>query len=286
MPDSTTRLTLVFVYGTLQTGGRLNDSLLRCGGEYVSEAVQLSKQFVMRDLHKYPCIHRVEKMSGHYIYGEMWRVPTKNLGLLDRVEGAPGFFNRTSTTVWNEGRAYTVATYELKYNGDNLSWLPQCPIIESGAWDAQNNLPINEGFPETDNTVSQDYETCPVCDYWCVNNACTQCDWKLINPEVQDYYDDGIITDPWDSEYDTESGTDTDFTAENFTVDAGIYITNNWGESFGPYDSISEACCNIAAVANECEDGNTDSYTIGFRVYPNGMGISAFTQMEEETIKI
>ena len=287
---------LVFVYGTLQSGGRLNNALTRCKGEFIGEANILSKDFVMRNLQKYPCIHPVENGSGSYIRGEVWSIPTKNIAVLDQVEGCPGFFKRKEITVWiensnsDEQLAYTAIVYYMEYSGDNLTWLPSCDIVESGKWDAISNAP----FIEDDRVVTAvDCEDCPECGYWIVDMSCNNCGWHSGDVVSREYYDDNVTTDPWDDAYANDVAEDVPFEVKDeksdalkdndFTADSGIYITNTWGEQFGPYDSIAEACCKISAVAAECEGGNSDSYIIGFRVYPNDMDISKFTEMEEST---
>ena len=281
------RSRLIFVYGTLQQGGALNDNMIHSGAQYLGPARILSKDFVMRDLNKYPALQRVESGAGTYISGELWIIPTVGISLIDRCEGCPGFFERTDVTVWldeDQGTNHRAITYHLPFKGDIKRWLSKCPIVPTGKWDAIEGGPFTDG--EEPNGCD-DMEDCPECGYWMVGNTCSNCNNYYGSIGNHGYYDDNVSTDAWDeSHHDGPDAIDNSIgslSAAGYTVDAGIFITSDYGEMHGPYDSMENALERLAVVAEE-NGKSAKCYTIGFRVYENGMSQDDYSNIEKDTI--
>lgn len=219
---------LIFVYGTLKSGGRLNETMHRIGGVLVGDGRILSRNFVMRDLESYPALQKVEPGSGDYIHGELWLVPLEGIGVLDKIENYPRFYNRMPVDVWSGDplTSYSAIVYYIKTNDQygTHSYIVSCPVVKSGEWEAVQNLPLAGDSSERGEAITEGIE-------------------------------------------DTDGDVDNDSfdTSNTFTCDRGIYITSEYGELFGPYSDIEEACQHIDIVAEEL--GSTvRMLTIGFRL--------------------
>lgn len=244
---------LIFVYGTLKSGGTLNDAMRRIGGTLYGVGRILSKNFVMRDLGAYPALQKVEPGSGDYILGELWVVPVDGISVLDEIENYPRFYNRTSVSVFTEGpqQTFPAIVYYIAIKADygTREYLTQCPVIKSGEWDANQNMPVeghsSEGEPieDTREDTSDDFE----------------------------YISDDTSDDPLDK--------------SQFVCDKGVYITSEFGELFGPYEDIKDACNHITDVANEL-GADVRMMTVGFRVTRRDLDDRDLVDLDNHIIRL
>lgn len=112
--------TRVFVYGTLLAGER-NHHLLE-GARLVAEA-RTQPAFTLYDFGGFP---GMVAGGNHAVPGEVYEVDEPALAAMDRLEGHPRFYQRTSIRL-EDGTA--VQAYVLR--PDQVSHLP---IIPSGSW--------------------------------------------------------------------------------------------------------------------------------------------------------
>ncbi|TQF11040.1 gamma-glutamylcyclotransferase [Myxococcus llanfairpwllgwyngyllgogerychwyrndrobwllllantysiliogogogochensis] len=112
--------TRVFVYGTLLSG-EPNHRLLR-GARLIGPA-RTRPRFTLHDYGPFPALASGGK---HAIEGEVYEVDALMLAALDRLEGHPRFYERTSIALDGAGR---VEAYLFPKGR-----LADCPIIESGCW--------------------------------------------------------------------------------------------------------------------------------------------------------
>jgi gamma-glutamylaminecyclotransferase len=115
--------TRVFVYGTLLSGER-NHHLLE-GARFVAEA-RTRPAFTLYDFGGFP---GMVAGGNHAVPGEVYEVDEPALAAMDRLEGHPSFYQRTSIRL-EDGTA--VQAYVL--TPDQVSHLP---IISSGSWRAR-----------------------------------------------------------------------------------------------------------------------------------------------------
>lgn len=264
---------LVFVYGTLQRGGRLNQSLVTAGGEYLCDARIESKEFVMRDCKAYPALQKVEPGSGHVIHGELFCVPTEGIAVLDRTEGYPDLYNRETVSVSAVGGG-TCDNVLVYFMDNNLQWLSTMMVCESGKWNPYTNTAEYSGYDYSDSIDEAGYgmgDDCPACGYWLLDGKCNECAAANACTDFS-----GIA--------ETKAET-TDVNATDFTVDNGIYIVGQFGEFFGPYESIEEACGKIGHVATAL-GVDTKVLTIGFRVVRNDVTPTAYSDIDAFTEKV
>jgi len=59
--------------------------------------------------------------------------------------------------------------------------------------------------------------------------------------------------------------TEEEEVSTDFEVEQGIYIINDWGEHYGPFDSITEACQELKAIVRQMGVA-TNTLTVGFRM--------------------
>lgn len=292
MTQTTNSERLVFVYGTLKSGGRLNQVMIRCGASCVGAARILSKDYIMRNLGTYPALQQVEPGSGNYIIGELWLVPTDAIRVLDEVEGCPNFYQRADVTVWSGETPLKAIAYHVPFKGGDRSWLVQCPVIQSGEWDQFGNCPaMNNGNPtrpdpvysnscNTDDYMTDDVDDCSECGYWLIDGQCTQCGYIRADDVPFDVIDSEDCDDSnEESEGDDET---TSLSAADFTVENGVFITSEWGDMYGPYDSIKEALANIGEVAEEFGE-DLRCFTIGFRIYRSDLTNEELIDLDEAT---
>jgi gamma-glutamylaminecyclotransferase len=116
--------TRVFVYGTLLAGER-NHHLLE-GARLVGEA-RTQPAFTLYDFGGFP---GMVAGGNHVVPGEVYEVDEPALAAMDRLEGHPTFYQRTSIRV-EDGT--TVQAYLLR--PDQVS---HQPIIPSGSWRARH----------------------------------------------------------------------------------------------------------------------------------------------------
>ncbi|RKG84391.1 gamma-glutamylcyclotransferase [Corallococcus sp. CA049B] len=112
--------TRVFVYGTLLSG-EPNHHLLR-GARLVGQAQTLPR-FTLYDYGPFPSLASKGK---HAVAGEVYEVDASMLAALDRLEGHPRFYERTSIALDDAGRVEAYLFPKGRLAGR--------PIIESGCW--------------------------------------------------------------------------------------------------------------------------------------------------------
>ncbi len=111
----------VFVYGTLMRG-EYNHSLL-LGAEFIREA-QTKSEFALFDLGHFPGMVPGGKMP---VKGEIYKIDDSILKRLDRLEGHPDFYKRTTMSIDDvEGDilVYLLPIEKVCYK----------PLIVSGCW--------------------------------------------------------------------------------------------------------------------------------------------------------
>lgn len=116
-PSTSTR---VFVYGTLLSG-ESNHRLL-CGARLIGPA-RTHPHFTLHDYGPFPALARGGR---HAIEGEVYEVDALMLAALDRLEGHPRFYERTSIALDGAGRVEAYLFPKGRLAG--------LPIIESGCW--------------------------------------------------------------------------------------------------------------------------------------------------------
>lgn len=116
--------TRVFVYGTLLAGDR-NHHLLE-GARFVAEALT-EPAFILYDFGGFP---GMVAGGNQAVPGEVYEVDEPALAAMDRLEGHPSFYQRTSIRL-EDGTA--VQAYLLR--PDQVTHLP---IIPSGSWRARH----------------------------------------------------------------------------------------------------------------------------------------------------
>lgn len=115
-------MTIVFVYGTLMQGEGNHGLLARGGAAYIGKAIT-EPAFTMIDLGSFPAI--VDEGTTA-IRGELYIVDKATLRALDRLEGHPSFYKRT--TIRFPDGSYA-ACYVMP---DEI--IDTIPIIKSGDW--------------------------------------------------------------------------------------------------------------------------------------------------------
>jgi len=254
---------LVFVYGTLQRGGRLNSSMTAgAGGTFLSSAKMTNNDFIMRDLGAYPALQKVDNQHGTTIHGELYSVPLSGIKVLDRVEGYPDLYSRTTVTVVTTTGSWSAIVYFM----DGCNDIRQAPIVDSGEWNACLNCAVSVNSNAYDDYLVGD--DCPACGYWLLDGKCNEC--AAANP----------CTDCSDlAETKAEVGT------KDFTVQNGIYIISVYGEFFGPYDDIDDALHSIGTVA-QMQGEDSKMFTVGFRVLRNDTTPEELSEIDAFTSKI
>lgn len=112
----------VFVYGTLKRGFCFHHLLEQGGAEYVGAFVTPPK-YTMLDLGRYPAV----VLNGRTpIHGEVYEVSKDCFKRLDRLEGYPDFYNRT-TLHTHFGKAWM-------YHLNNPDTGGRVGIVLSGVW--------------------------------------------------------------------------------------------------------------------------------------------------------
>lgn len=112
--------TRVFVYGTLLSG-EPNHRLLR-GARLIGPA-RTQPRFTLFDYGPFPALAARGK---HAVEGEVYEVDALMLAALDRLEGHPRFYERTSIALDGAGRVEAYLFPKGRLAGR--------PIIESGCW--------------------------------------------------------------------------------------------------------------------------------------------------------
>lgn len=234
MTQNNSKEILVFVYGTLKSGGPLNHVMVSIDATLIGDANIRSKDFILRDLGQFPGLQKVESGSGTYIEGELWHTNTDGIKALDKIEEYPILYTRDLVTVWVDNQSFKAIAYHI--DPSNNSWIHECPVIQSGEWDSISSVTMIEHTPFTDPKNTEQW-----------------LDTKAEEPDMS-----------------------------GFTVDSGIYIVSEFGEYYGPYDSIQDACNHLPAVARESNEFS-GALTIGFRVYESNMSSEELLKLSEAT---
>jgi gamma-glutamylcyclotransferase (GGCT)/AIG2-like uncharacterized protein YtfP len=113
------------VYGTL-LGGEPNHRLL-AEAERICEATT-APRFQLHDLGAYPGLVRGGTQA---VAGEVYAVGEATLAALDRLEGHPRFYRRTSIVLDDRRRVQSYLLTREQVDG--------CPVIASGSWRARGS---------------------------------------------------------------------------------------------------------------------------------------------------
>lgn len=241
---------LLFVYGTLQQGGTLHRHLGECKTSLVGVARILNKNYVMRDLISFPALQEVEFGSGTYIKGELYLVDTFTLAGIDMLESCPMVYQRELIDVWVDRKKFSAYVYYMgKDKPNTMQLLANSPVAESGEWDALLNRPVagRAGLANTPGHMTSEGE-------WTWNG-----DDDSAGDNVHSSYDDGTI----DPNYGFREGTGEVDAASDFDVEPGVYISNEHGDFWGPFDNVEHACRAMMEIQVDCI---TNVLTIGFRM--------------------
>lgn len=264
---------LVFVYGTLKEGHRLHGHIQSIGAKFVGVGRILNCNWVMRDLGSYPALQPVEQGSGNYIIGEVYLTDRAGLAALDRVEHAPEYYKRYRDTVWIKNgkvnQSLTCTIYGIDGREDGNEWLWQCDIIRDGEW------PAGISTYDCDAPWETKCQNCGTPDELDKDGLCDECStfYGENRPMHQTY-----------PEPETEApGVESADAAIDFVVEKGVYITNDWGDMCGPYDSINAA---VNALANFSKDDLecVNVMTIGFRIIRSGLDKDQLADIDGRTI--
>jgi gamma-glutamylaminecyclotransferase len=116
----------LFVYGTLKRGGCRHGPL--AGQRFLGEA-HTAPQYRLYDLGSYPGLVRAE--DGGVVHGELYEVDRELVPLLDRLEGAPAWFDLAPVEI--AGRAGPAWAY----------YIVQIPegrrIVADGRWEPEGD---------------------------------------------------------------------------------------------------------------------------------------------------
>lgn len=113
----------VFVYGTLKRGHGNNTAI--SDQTYLGRCA-ITGPFTMINLGYYPGVVRTTGASNR-IFGEVWRVDTDSLNIMDMIEGHPNFYERIKVgTPWKSAWIYTLPEDYL--DGTH-------PVLEGGLWE-------------------------------------------------------------------------------------------------------------------------------------------------------
>lgn len=268
---TSTKEILVFVYGTLKTGGRfhyrLTGTQAYCGnGTLIGDARILNKEYVMRDLTSFPALQRVEPGSGTYIKGELYLIDAKTLAVLDQVEDYPHLYNRELIDVWVDKQALKAWVYYMKCGdgntagtaGRNTRIMTQAPVVQSGEWDAIQNVPYK-------------------CDTGATTGPTVVCGDSIEDTRANDCAetegrDESV---PWIG--DGENGA-------NFEVDEGVYVNNEYGDYWGPFDNIKDA---VGAIADGSVDtSGSNVLSVGFRMIRADIDGDALADIDQSTEEV
>lgn len=116
----------VFVYGTLKKGHGNH----RCleGAVFEGKAETRPNEWKMVSLGAFPAIIPIEMGAASPIKGETYLVDETILARLDRLEGYPGFYNRSNIFVHpGPGQCVEALVYYLE-------GYRNAPLVESGEW--------------------------------------------------------------------------------------------------------------------------------------------------------
>lgn len=108
-----TKETLLFVYGTLMRGGRLNGELAPSRGAEFLGTGKIRAELYRLQGESYPGAVRTSKPN-RFVHGELYGLsnPEHVLERLDKIEGCDeGLFNRRLVDVWQNGKKRKAWTY-------------------------------------------------------------------------------------------------------------------------------------------------------------------------------
>lgn len=251
---------LLFVYGTLQEGGRLHYQLTDCRNNLVGVARILSKNYVMRDLITFPALQEVDSGSGTYIKGELYLVDKLTLTNIDLLESCPMVYQRNLIDVWVDRKKFSAFVYFMGKDRPNTKQLLSAtPVVESGEWDALLNRPVagRAGLAATSGHMTSEGE-------WTWNG-----DDESAGDNVHSSYGD----------YEENERTGM-FDSVDFDVEPGVYISNEHGDFWGPFDGIEHACRAMMEIQ---VDNVTNVLSIGFRMIRKDVTEDVMVEIEAMT---
>jgi gamma-glutamylaminecyclotransferase len=116
---------LIAVYGTLRKDESNHFYLDNEGAKFIADGI--IKGYTMYNLGRFPGI----KIGKNQLICELYEVDDKVLADLDRLEGHPTFYTRTSTEFFDiQNNVYKAQTYVFNRDLTNSPY----PVIESGDW--------------------------------------------------------------------------------------------------------------------------------------------------------
>jgi len=164
----------------------------------------------------------------------------------------------------------------VNYRTDDAR-LSGLPVITTGEWDARLNKPSL-----TPSKVTRMHDTdfefeCEQCNRVISHDDAIDVDGRAFCPSCATDLEDSGESDEHDDEDDL--GDDPSFTLN----DNKIFVTTDFGESYGPFDTIMEA---IGAVQEEMGAALSDvrTLTIGFRLVRDGLSETAKDELDAGTI--
>lgn len=104
----------VFVYGTLKTGYTPNELL--SDSEFIGEGVSIDKFDMLEG--SFPMVVDSYLISPLPVKGEVYRVTSDTLGILDEFEGYPHLFKRKITPVMVDGTQHDCLMYVYNMESD------------------------------------------------------------------------------------------------------------------------------------------------------------------------
>ena len=263
----------VFVYGTLKRGFPLNNHMAVNDSRFIGPATVVNNIFIMRDLGAFPALQLTDAGEGDIIYGELWTASEGLIRHLDQVESYPTFYDRDEIEVVVGDKEYLAYTYFIDPKVENEvrdnSYILMCDVIPSGHWGSEIVPNENDMTPYTSDTPTED----------------------IILPDLLDdeeyHYESRFVDaeyDDDDDDYDDDVSYHSDDPTPSFTVDANIYVTTEWGHSYGPFNDLTEAIDSLQSNAELANNGDVNCMTIGFRMIRDDLSEAQLQTIQNFTI--
>lgn len=257
-------------------------------GQYIGKGRILTRDFILVNQSKTCVLMPVPMGSGTNIIGEVLKVSGEGLSFIRNqinqrqfeLDGRAAPVQMKKILVMVDNRAIHAIVY---YRTDDAR-LAGLPIVTSGEWDVRNGRPMPGHDPGFRRGKVMEEFTCYRCsreipadeaidikgEPWCIGCSSTSSDADLNG--------DSAFAEDNDDEGEPEYSGDISFTlGEN-----KIYITTDYGEMYGPFDSIMEAIEGLSDLANELED--VSCVTVGFRLTRDGIGEDAQDELDARTV--
>ncbi len=242
----------VFLYDNLRVGG---DSHYKIKGRatLLSMGKMLSKQHVMivgngADRFKWPAVVECPG-RGTYIDGEIYEVDDVVFEELKHFYGVPHYYNYDPVTVWTANTSSQAVIFHLP-----VATLPKATdyeVVIEGLWNRFESKPLHGSKRMTYDELWGDKE------------------------DDEKKWPDNFCNAGADDEDEEEP------VCNNFTVEKGIYITNDMGDMWGPYDGIADAVAALPDLTEELRD--SDVLTIGFRMIRQELSAEACDSIDNST---